>query len=598
MNAAFLHHYEAELDYLRRALGEFEAAHPQKARALGVTAGRIADPDLNRLADSLALVSARLNARLDAALPEFALDLARILCPSLLLGAPSYAAVRLAAAPSVLTEPVALPAGSELAFGPEGAPDCLFVAARPVQLAPLALSGLRLEHAPFGFAVPEAARGAEAALCLTLTPDDPGTPLAELLTGPLELYVAAPAARKARLIEALSGDVVAVGAAAPDGDERATQMLEGGALSLVLDREDGAAPFLPGHPAEPWGLALLRDFLAYPDKAAFFALSGLVDLPAATAPGGVDLRIFLGTRAAQALTRTAPDDLAVNVVPVVNCFEALSEPLRHDFTRPSVPLTPRREGEMHVEVLQVQGLRALTPEGELPLPEVTTPARTGGPERVAWQERFEIAPFDPTRRDISFSAPDAGDGLPDPIDVVATLLCSNGTEAFRPRPGATGRFVHDELAEIPFALLDEPTAPVPPDPSPARLWDMLALVGGNFAVLFDADDPAAGLRTALHLAAPAGHCEAAAAIDAVALSQSVAPLSVGGNVLLSAGTRIEVVIVPEALPYPPQVFAAVLRRFFAGFVSYDRFFQLVLRPRGQAAPLVSFAKIHGSQPCL
>ena len=43
-----LQHYEAELDYMRRAFSEFEVAHPQKARALNIKAGQSRDPDLKR----------------------------------------------------------------------------------------------------------------------------------------------------------------------------------------------------------------------------------------------------------------------------------------------------------------------------------------------------------------------------------------------------------------------------------------------------------------------------------------------------------------------------------------------------------------------
>lgn len=601
MSAAFLHRYEAELEYLRRALGEFEQAHPQKARALGVEAGRITDPDLHRLADGFALASARLHDRIEAGLPEFALDLARMLFPGVLLGAPSYAALAPAAGLAALPGPLSLPAGAVLDLGEEGAPRARFVAARPVRLAPVACGLPELLRAPFPFEVPEAARGAEVALCLPLVPADPGAAPGAVLGDEVELYVAGPAARKWRLVGALCSDLLAIGTAGQT--PRQTALLPRGRLGLSLDEPGHEGGFLPGHPAEMPGLALLRDFLAYPDKAAFFTLSGLADAPGAGAPGPLMLRLFLGPRAAQALGRVEPGDIALNVVPAVNCFEALSEPLRHDFSRPAVPLVPRREAGMALEVLQILSLRELTPEGEVMLPEMSAPAARGagagaGAYRPAWQERFEGARFDRGRRDISFALPDGRAGLPAPIDVVATLLCSNGAEGFRPRPGARGTFAHDGLADLPFALVDEPTAPIAPDLGSARLWDMLALVGGNFATLLDAADPAAGLRRALHLAAPAGHCEAAGAIDAVALSQSVAPLALGGSVILSAGTRIEVVIDPEALPWPVPVFATVLRQFLAGFVSYDRFFQLSLRRRGQSAPLVAFPKIHGSQPCL
>ena len=89
-----LQYFESELDYIRRAFEDFELAFPQKAKELGITAGHSSDPDLQRLADTLALEAARLNCRMDDTIPEIALDLMRMISPEFLLGAPSYAVIK------------------------------------------------------------------------------------------------------------------------------------------------------------------------------------------------------------------------------------------------------------------------------------------------------------------------------------------------------------------------------------------------------------------------------------------------------------------------------------------------------------------------
>ena len=133
-----LQYYETELDYIRRAFDEFEAAHPQKAKALGITAGRSTDPDIQRLADSVALHAARLSLRLDETLPETALDLLRMLAPTFLLGAPSYVAVALDAGGDDFADPVTLPSGTRMPVVLDGdTPDCLFSVARTSELRPI-----------------------------------------------------------------------------------------------------------------------------------------------------------------------------------------------------------------------------------------------------------------------------------------------------------------------------------------------------------------------------------------------------------------------------------------------------------------------------
>ena len=78
---AFLQYYETELDYMRRSFEAFEKANPQQARALGISAGRSRDPDLQRIADSCALIAARLHQRLDNTRADISLDLLRLACP-------------------------------------------------------------------------------------------------------------------------------------------------------------------------------------------------------------------------------------------------------------------------------------------------------------------------------------------------------------------------------------------------------------------------------------------------------------------------------------------------------------------------------------
>ena len=196
-----LQHYEAELDYMRRAFSEFEVAHPQKARALNIKAGQSRDPDLQRLSDSLALVSARLSKRLDDTLPEFALDLARMIAPTFLLGAPAYCPVQMVAAETSLMGPLLIDAGTTLDIEAKGdRPACRFSVARPTQVAPVKVSGVQLEHAPLSFELPNELHNCEAAIRVTLATFDESLPLSNILSGGLELYVSATGGRKTRMV--------------------------------------------------------------------------------------------------------------------------------------------------------------------------------------------------------------------------------------------------------------------------------------------------------------------------------------------------------------------------------------------------------------
>lgn len=594
-----LQYYETELDYIRRAFDAFEATHPQKAKALGVSAGRCSDPDVQRLADSVALHAARLSKRLDDTLPETALDLVRMLAPSFLLGAPSYGAVKLDADAEQFGDATVLPAETRMpvTLGDKNL-DCLFTAARDVGLKPCHVTDVTLQRAPLRFDVPDNLRGCEAAICITLAPLDASQGFMDIGLDQIELYVAASGGRKHRLIDVLSGDVIGIGyARAQIGaqDARLTTMLPIDQFGLTMGAENRT--FLPWEAAQSPALSRLRDFLAYPDKASFFTLhttdGGFAEVP----KGSVELRLFLSSNGAQQLTSLEKGDLVTNVVPVVNLYQDQSLPVRYDYARAQVPVKPTTASDMRVACLQIRDVRKLTADGEVLLPRITSPKRRDAGTLPVWQERMTVGEFDTARREVSFSV-EAGLG-PDPeaLDFVAELYCSNGKSAFALRPGTKVYFNDDRVAETPFRLLAEPSVPILPDMRAERLWDFLSLINSNFTTVFDAKDPVDALKEALHLCAPSGYADVANAIWDVKVTQSIAPVKIGRKVLLSSGSHIEVVLDVEALPFAKHVFAIALHLYFASLISYDRFFKLSLRERGRTHAFKIFDRQHGGQVC-
>ena len=136
-----------------------------------------------------------------------------------------------------------------------------------------------------------------------------------------------------------------------------------------------------------------------------------------------------------------------------------------------------------------------------------------------------------------------------------------------------------------------------PNTSPDRLWDLLSLINGNSSFFYESTQTTEALKEALALCAPDGTTDVANAIWQVNVTQSVAPMEIGGNMLLASGNIIEVVVDLDALPFAGHVFSEALNLYFSSLVSYDRFFQLTLRERGRETPFKVFPRVHGSQVC-
>src|ERR1700746_1522106 len=78
-----IHYYQRELEYLRQMGGKFAKAHPKLASRLELTEHGWDDPHVERLLESFAFLTARLQRSLDAEFPEITSALLGVLYPHL-----------------------------------------------------------------------------------------------------------------------------------------------------------------------------------------------------------------------------------------------------------------------------------------------------------------------------------------------------------------------------------------------------------------------------------------------------------------------------------------------------------------------------------
>jgi type VI secretion system protein ImpG len=90
-----LEYYTSELLYVRELAGEFAHAHPKIARRLGMHAGEIGDPYVERLIESFSFIAARMQIKLDAEFPRFTEQLLEVVYPNYVAPTPSMAVARL-----------------------------------------------------------------------------------------------------------------------------------------------------------------------------------------------------------------------------------------------------------------------------------------------------------------------------------------------------------------------------------------------------------------------------------------------------------------------------------------------------------------------
>ena len=93
MDPRLLDYYNRELQFIREMGSEFARAYPRIAARLGLEGLECADPYVERLLESFAFLTARIQLKLDARHPDFTQHLLEMVYPHFLCLVPSCAIV-------------------------------------------------------------------------------------------------------------------------------------------------------------------------------------------------------------------------------------------------------------------------------------------------------------------------------------------------------------------------------------------------------------------------------------------------------------------------------------------------------------------------
>lgn len=373
MDPHLLHYYNEELIYMRELGGEFAALHPKIARRLGMQAGEVADPYVERLLEGFSFMSARMRIKLDAEFPRFTQRLLEVLHPNYVSPTPSMGVVRLA--PDLdqgdLTQGHAVPRGTAMysRVPPGEQTACEFRTGQaatlwPIEITHATLGGIPpdipgLERRLPGGAVP---RGS-LRLRLRLLAEGGFSDLRGL--DRLPVHLAGDPTVASRLFELLHAGAFASFIAAP-GELSSTQRPPHVVTrdALVHDSFEPSQSLLPLEWTSVHGHNLLHEYFACPERFWCFALQGL----------GAGLRSITGREAEiVVLLDRPPGELAglvdaqrfaLNCVPVINLFQHRVDRLNIDSGQPEFHVVPDRSRPLDFEVYSVVSMQTQPEAGQ------------------------------------------------------------------------------------------------------------------------------------------------------------------------------------------------------------------------------------------
>jgi len=283
MHPDLLTAYNEQLHFMRESMGEFASLRPKIARRLGLQAGEIADPYVERLIQALCLTAARMQLKLEADFPRLTQRLLQVIAPNYTAPTPSITVVRVYPSRSEgdLARGFHLPRGTifraSAAQGEHTA--CQFRSGLPVTLYPLEIKEARFTGIPpipslDRYVPPD--RQVRGALRLTLRTTNE-TAIADLRDlDRLPVYLAGDERVGSQVFELLHAANIATLIGQPG------HMTDAGKPPVVVDQnpvihhglgvDEGLLPLT-------WpkfhGHNLLHEFFACPSRFYFFTLTGL-----------------------------------------------------------------------------------------------------------------------------------------------------------------------------------------------------------------------------------------------------------------------------------------------------------------------------------
>ncbi|HEV7516247.1 MAG TPA: type VI secretion system baseplate subunit TssF [Thermoanaerobaculia bacterium] len=584
-----LRYYWRELTYLRKAGASFAAQYPQVAAGLEIGAGgSSSDPHVERLIESFAFLTGRIQHNLDADFPEVASELLNLLYPHYLNPVPSMAIARFEVdhERGKLTTGHLLPKHTPLFAQSGEGRVCRFRTCYPVTLWPLAVTYAGFEStAQFDFLD----RDAKVATVLRLRIEGRAGSLSDLELDRLRFHLHGDPMLVNTLYELLFCHVevdpegrqprIAI---LPEGSGKPVFLPPGALTPVGFGTDEEVLPYPP--PAHP-GYRLLQEYFTFPEKFHFFDLGSLAGHRSTRS---FDI-LFLLDQSPRDRLYIGGDTFLLGCTPVVNLFPRTTEPIRLDQRRTEYPLVAdaRRERETEIHSIREVSAAADPRDRSRVFAPFYSYSHGMGEERqrTFWHARrmpTGRADLPGTQMVLSLLDLDWHPRLPAVETLYAHTLCTNRDFAEQLPAGALLQTdVAAPLARI--SCLGKPSQEIIPPTGGANLWRLVSHLSLNHLSLASGKESLEALREILRLYSATGDAAAERQIAGLAeMSCRKVVRRTGTEAWRGFCRGNEVTLTFDEDAYVGSsafLLASVLDRFLALYAAMNSFTQLVIHSR-------------------
>ncbi|MCC7155031.1 MAG: type VI secretion system baseplate subunit TssF [Bryobacterales bacterium] len=593
----FLRYYLDELTYLRNRGRGFARQYPRIAARLELSDGMPADPHVERLVESFAFLSARIQQQLDAQYPEITSALLGVLYPHLTHPVPPMTIARFEVDPArgKITTGHLIPRHTPLYAYTQDTLTCRFRTCYPVTLWPVTVLEAALEPAEKFDFISGSSRVAEV---LRLRIGAARGSLRELSLNSLRFHIQGDSVHCHRLYEmlfALTDRVVLL----PDSQLRPIDLDPSSLCAAGFAPDEDVLPY-PAH-AHP-AYRLLQEYFHFPEKFLFFDLN---QLSRCDSDQWFDV-LFLLKRRSRDRPAFDTNTFALGCTPAVNLFPRTTEPIRVDNLQLEHRLVADQRRERTTEIHSIVSVSASSNAQEQTRryqPFYSFCHSAGGAEPTA----FWFARRVPTGRaelpgtdlylsflDLQFKPTKAPDQT-----VFAHTLCTNRSLALELSAGAR-LHIEEVVPAARIYCLTNPSPPAYPPLGGATAWQLVSNLSLNHLSFSAPGHSLQALKEILRLYCFSDRPSLQLQIEGIRELRSRRVVHRMGQEAwrgFCPGTEVTLVFDQEQyVGGGALMLASVLRHFLALHASVNSFTQLVARRLNREDEWKRWPPLAGYQP--
>jgi type VI secretion system protein ImpG len=491
-----LKYYEKELSNLRQKGKQFAEKHPKIASRLIYGVDESPDPHIERLIESFAYLTGRIQQNLDSEMPNIATAILNNIAPQLLNPIPS-----LSIACFKVDEKNVLPAipfkieryhplSAYTDFGER----CRFRTCYDIELWPLIIEDVSiktvLSSVVFG-------NSTERQGLLIRVKNISKQPLSKLSLKKLRFHIHADRTLSNYIYEKLFCNVEKVLIIANPGAQNESEKIKHAEIIPVgFNEEESALPY-PNNINSAY--RLLQEYFVFPEKFLFFDINN-IDL--SDTENEFDIFIAFKERFDRHIELTK-DNILLGCTPIINLFQKLSEPIRINQLKSEYKICPDNQREHITEIYSVQKVYSNTPDVQNNVIEKYFSFKDYNKaltNKVFWYTRRgnsespEIPGSDSFLSIIDYNFDTV---LPGTSTLYADLLCTNRQLG---RSISQDTWVESEmkLAAIDILLIRKPTDQINP-PIDKNIWTLISTLSLNHLSLSSKEEGLNALKEILSI---------------------------------------------------------------------------------------------------